>query len=92
MKAYLGSESIAPRILDLGTKRRWVVSFTNRERAPGTRWIGGWVGPRAGLEAGAMRKIASPCRDKNSRSSSPQQPSAIPLSYRGYPLLYNLII
>jgi len=25
--------------------------FTPRERAPGTRWIGGWVGPRAGLDA-----------------------------------------
>jgi hypothetical protein len=25
--------------------------FTPRERAPGTHWIGGWVGPRAGLDA-----------------------------------------
>jgi hypothetical protein len=24
--------------------------FTPRERAPGTRWIGGWVDPRAGLD------------------------------------------
>jgi hypothetical protein len=24
--------------------------FTPRERAPGTHWIGGWVGPRAGLD------------------------------------------
>jgi hypothetical protein len=23
--------------------------FTPGERAPGTNWIGGWVGPRAGL-------------------------------------------
>jgi len=23
--------------------------FTPRERAPGTHWIGGWMGPRAGL-------------------------------------------
>jgi hypothetical protein len=30
MKAYWGSEGIAPRILDLGTKWRWVVSFTPR--------------------------------------------------------------
>jgi hypothetical protein len=32
-----------------------VVSFIPRplsgERAPGTHWIGGWVGPRAGLNA-----------------------------------------
>jgi len=27
-----------------------VVSFTPRERAPGTHWIGGWVGPRAILD------------------------------------------
>jgi len=24
--------------------------FTHRERAPGTHWIGGWVGPRVGLD------------------------------------------
>jgi hypothetical protein len=24
--------------------------FTTGERAPGTHWIGGWVGPRAGLD------------------------------------------
>jgi len=26
--------------------------FTPRERSPGTHWIEGWVGPRAGLDAG----------------------------------------
>jgi hypothetical protein len=30
MKVYWGNESIAPRILDLGTRWRWVVSFTPR--------------------------------------------------------------
>jgi hypothetical protein len=30
MKAYWGSEGIAPLILDLGTRWRWVVSFTTR--------------------------------------------------------------
>jgi hypothetical protein len=29
--------------------------FTPRERAPGTRWIGGWVGPRAVLDAVVKR-------------------------------------
>jgi len=36
-----------------------VVSFTRftpRERAPSTQWAGGWVGPRAGLDAVATRK------------------------------------
>jgi hypothetical protein len=37
--------------------------FTPRERATGTHWIGGWVGPRAGLDAVVKRKIPSPCRD-----------------------------
>jgi hypothetical protein len=34
--------------------------FTPRERAPGTHWIGGWVGPRTVLEAVVKRKIPSP--------------------------------
>jgi len=29
-----------------------VSRFTPRERAPGTHWIGGWVDPRAVLDAG----------------------------------------
>jgi hypothetical protein len=29
--------------------------FTPKERAPGTHWIGGWVGPRAILDAGVKR-------------------------------------
>jgi hypothetical protein len=44
--------------------------FTSRERAPGNHWIGGWVGPRAGLDAVAKRKIPIPCRGSNPRSSS----------------------
>jgi hypothetical protein len=32
----------------------WLASrlgrFTPWERAPGTHWIGGWVGPRAGVD------------------------------------------
>jgi hypothetical protein len=33
--------------------------FTPRERAPGTHWIGDWVGPRASLDALVKRKIPS---------------------------------
>jgi hypothetical protein len=36
-----------------------------RERTPGTHWIGGWVGLRAGLDAGARRKILCLCRGSN---------------------------
>jgi hypothetical protein len=55
MKTYGGSGCIDPRFLDLSTSWRRVVSFTFRplypqERAPSTHWIGGWVGPRAGLD------------------------------------------
>jgi hypothetical protein len=42
-----------------------------RERAPGgTNWRVGWVGLRAGLDPVVNKKIPSPCRDSNSRSSS----------------------
>jgi hypothetical protein len=34
-------------------------------KSPGTHWIGGWVGLRAGLDAGAGRKILCPCRGSN---------------------------
>jgi hypothetical protein len=39
--------------------------YTNRERSPDTHWIGGWVGPRAGLDAVTKRNIPSPRRDSN---------------------------
>jgi hypothetical protein len=53
-----------------------------RERAPGTHWIGGWVGPRVGLDTMVERKIPSLCQDSNHQSSS-LWPSAVPLSYPG---------
>jgi len=34
--------------------------FTPRERAAGTHQIGGWVGPRDGLDAVVKRKIPIP--------------------------------
>jgi hypothetical protein len=57
-----GSGCIDPHFLDLSISWRWVVSFTPRplyprERAPGTHWIGGWVGPRAGLDDMEKRKF-----------------------------------
>jgi hypothetical protein len=42
--------------------------FTPRERAPGTQWIGGWVGPRAVVDAVVKRKIPSPRRESNPRT------------------------
>jgi hypothetical protein len=42
--------------------------FTPRESAPGTHWIGDWVGPRAVLDAVEKRKIPSPRRESNPRT------------------------
>jgi hypothetical protein len=42
--------------------------FTPRERDPGTHWIGGWVGPRAVLDAVVKKKIPSPRRESNPRT------------------------
>jgi hypothetical protein len=45
------------------------------ERTPGTHWIGGWVGPRAGLDTGTqgLEEKSAPVGDRTSiaRSSSP---------------------
>jgi hypothetical protein len=53
----------------LGTRWRWVVSFTPlllylRGRAPGTDWIGGWIDRIVGLDAVEKRKILH-CRALN---------------------------
>jgi hypothetical protein len=42
--------------------------FTRMETAPGTHWIGGWVGPRAVLDRVVKRKIPSPRRKSNPRT------------------------
>jgi hypothetical protein len=54
-KGLLQSGGIAPRILDLDTRWRWMSAshsgrFPPREKAAGNHWIGGWVDPRTGLE------------------------------------------
>jgi hypothetical protein len=51
-----------------------------RERAPGTHWIGGWVGPRAILDAVVKRKISSPRRESNPRTPI-IQPVKTPLGF-----------
>jgi hypothetical protein len=42
--------------------------FTTRERDPCSHWIGGWVGPRAVLNAVVKRKIPSPHLESNPRT------------------------
>jgi hypothetical protein len=43
-------------------------AFSPRERAPGTHWIGGWVGPRAVQVAVVKRKIPNLRRESNPRT------------------------
>jgi hypothetical protein len=40
-------------------------NLTPRESAPGTHCAGGWVGPRAGLDATEGRKMSYACRESN---------------------------
>ncbi|KDR20851.1 hypothetical protein L798_04655 [Zootermopsis nevadensis] len=48
---------------------KWSASYPGRAlppgKEPGTHWIGGWVGPRAGLDAEAGGKILCPRRGSN---------------------------
>jgi hypothetical protein len=74
MKAYLGkwrynSTHSLTSALDGG---EWSASrpgrFTPRERPLGTHWIGGWVGPRAVLDAVVKRRIPSFRQKSNLRT------------------------
>jgi hypothetical protein len=58
--------------------------FTPRERATGTHWIGGWVGPRTVLDAVVKRKIPSPRRE-----SKPRTPIVQPVAESLYRLSYH---
>jgi hypothetical protein len=71
-------------VLDLGTRWKWVVSFTplplyTRGKRPGIQWRGGWVGPRVGLDAVEKRKILH-CQKSNPGRAA-RSPSLHQLSY-----------
>jgi hypothetical protein len=69
-EGVLGSGGIAPRILDLGTKWRWLVSFTLRPLYPQGKspWYP-WDRRLGGLQSrsgrGGEKKIPLPHRDSN---------------------------
>jgi hypothetical protein len=46
--------------MGVSSQRHAPAALYLQEKDPGTRWIGGWVGPRAGLDTEATRKILSP--------------------------------
>jgi hypothetical protein len=65
MKAYKESRVIAPVILNLGTRWRWLLAarcdrFTPAERAHGTHWIRSRVGSRVDLDALEKRNVSCP--------------------------------
>jgi hypothetical protein len=53
---------------------------------PSTHWIGGWVGPRAGLNVGTRRKILCSCQELNPDSPARSQ-TLYCLSYCGSPII-----
>jgi hypothetical protein len=62
MKTYVGVDGqIHVFLTSVLFGSEWSASrpdrFTPGERAPGTHYIGGWVGPRAGLENVEKRKF-----------------------------------
>ena len=74
MNAHRERRGAAPLIHNLGSRWRWAVNFAPRslcprERNPGTHWIGGWVGPRAGMDGFGEEKISCSCRDSNHERS-----------------------
>jgi hypothetical protein len=64
MKAYLRSGDVAPVISNLGTRWKWVVSFTPRPlypRCPLDRWLG-WSHSRSGRNGEEKQFHRCPCR------------------------------
>lgn len=61
-------------ILDLGNRWEWPASrpfrFIPGETAPDTHWIGGWTGPRSGMDAAKMRAISCLYQVSNSAFQS----------------------
>jgi hypothetical protein len=87
----MGERRHSSTTLDLGARWRWSGSrpgrFSPGVRAPGTHWIGGWVGSRAGLDTVEYRKICCNCRESN-----PGRPARSPSLYRlCYPGSFSIL-
>jgi hypothetical protein len=93
MKTYGGSEGIALPFLtsipiggDRSASRP--CCFTPGDRAPGSHWIGGWVGPGAGMDAMENKNITCSCQELNlghpARSivAIPAEISLLPIYYQ----------
>jgi len=64
MKVYYKNEGVAPCILNVG-------HFIPRLRTYGIHWIGGWMGPRLGLESMTRKVLSLPMLGIEACSSSP---------------------
>jgi hypothetical protein len=63
--------------------------FTPAERAPGTHWIGGWVGPRTGMDDMEKRKfLPVPGLERRPLSCPASSQSLCRLRYPGSHLKY----
>jgi hypothetical protein len=64
MRAYWGAEvelhALLTSALDGDESASRPGSFTSREKAPGTQWIEGWVGPTAGGEEKNSQPLPGP--------------------------------
>jgi hypothetical protein len=92
-KDIWGSGGIDPRFLTSALDGgEWSASrpcrFTSGERAPGTYWVGGWVGPRAAFDSVEKRKIVH-CLESNPGRPA-RSPSLYRLSYPGSKKGYRL--
>jgi hypothetical protein len=79
---HMGRGGIAPPVLtselDGGERSASRPSrFTVGEIAPGSHWIGDWMGPRAGLDVMEKIKVSYSCRKSN-----PGRPASSPSLYR----------
>ena len=65
VKAYRGRKGVAPHILNLGIRWRWVVKITPlplcTQEITSTHWIRCWLGPRSGLDDLEEREITYGC-------------------------------
>jgi hypothetical protein len=90
---------MAPLILSLSTRWRWVASFTLRlpyppEKNPDIHWKGGWVGLRAGVDVFEKRKSLYPVGIQTPGLSTCSLVTVltVPLIYNNYPFTWWIII
>jgi hypothetical protein len=66
MRTYWGVEVYLHAFLTVSGHLHALDALLPEKEPPGAHCIGGWMGPRAGMDAIVERKILSPYRDSNS--------------------------